>query len=223
MSQVESIKRKIVEIVQKEYRSGMVNTFEGNVSARLGDRVFITPSQIAKDVMTPDMIIELDLDGNVVNLPEGMKPSTEAGMHLEIYRLRKDVKAVVHNHSLYATAFAVNNMPIESQALTEMILSIGDVPVAKYGSPGTAAIYEDIKNVIGNRFAVLLANHGLVTFGPDLDTAFSYAESVEKVAQTLVIASRIGTPANVPDEEAQALRERGNRMRDEAIAKALAE
>ncbi len=223
MANVEAIKQKIVDIVQKEYRLGMVNMFEGNVSAKVGDRVFITPSQVAKDDMTKDMIIEMDLEGNIVDCPEGLKPSSESKMHLEVYRLRPDVKAVVHNHSTYATAFAMNNMPIDTKALTEGNLTLGVIPVCKYGTPGTELIYADLKNVIGNLYAVLLANHGLLAFGPTLDIAFSYAEGVEKVAQTITIAGRIGAPSNIPDAEIEALRQFGSAARDAAIAKSLAD
>ena len=122
MTSVETVKQQIVDTVKREYRFQMVNMFEGNVSAKVGDRIFITPSQVSKEVMTSDMIIELDTDGNIVDKPEGLSPSSESKMHLEVYKLRPDVKAVVHNHSIYATAFAVNNMPLKSDALTEMNL-----------------------------------------------------------------------------------------------------
>ena len=110
--EAENLKREIVETVKREYRFGMVNMFEGNVSARLGDRVFITPSQVAKETMDASMIIEVDMNGSLICQPPGLKPSSELEMHLEVYHLRPDVQAVVHNHSLYATAFAVNGMPL---------------------------------------------------------------------------------------------------------------
>ncbi|MBQ0004597.1 MAG: class II aldolase/adducin family protein [Clostridiales bacterium] len=221
MNRIEETKAKIVEIIQREYRNGMVNMFEGNVSARVGDTILITPSQVAKDATTPEMIIEMDLEGNITHLPEGMKPSSESKMHLEVYRLRKDVQAVVHNHSIYATAFAMNNMPIETKALTEVNMTLGVVPVCAYGTPGTERIYADLKNKIGNGNAVLLANHGLLTYGPNLEIAYSFAEGVEKIAQTITIAGRIGEPSNIPDEEIEGLRQYGSMARDKAIAEAL--
>ena len=200
-AEADNIKQKIVDTVKKEYRFQMVNMFEGNVSARLGDRVFITPSQVDKEIMTAEMIIETDLSGKIIYQPEGLKPSSELKMHLEVYRIRPDVRAVVHNHSTYATAFAVNAMPLVSEALTEMNLTFGEIPVVPYGTPGTEKIYKDFDKYLGNRRAVLLANHGVLAFGADLPTAYSNAEAVEKIAQTLFIARQMGQESKIPSEE----------------------
>jgi len=219
-AEADNIKQKIVDTVKKEYRFQMVNMFEGNVSARLGDRVFITPSQVDKEIMTAEMIIETDLSGKIIYQPEGLKPSSELKMHLEVYRIRPDVRAVVHNHSTYATAFAVNGMPLVSEALTEMNLTFGEIPVVPYGTPGTEKIYKDFDKYLGNRRAVLLANHGVLAFGADLPTAYSNAEAVEKIAQTLFIARQMGQESKIPSEEIAALRGFGSQMRDAEIAKA---
>ena len=140
MSRLDELKQGIVDIVKKEYRLQMVNMFEGNVSVRYEDKMLITPSQINKEIMTPEMIIETDMEGNILYQREGLYPSSEMGMHLEVYRVRPDVSAVVHNHSMYATAYAINNMPIVSDALTEMNVMFGQVPVVPYGTPGTDRI-----------------------------------------------------------------------------------
>lgn len=220
--EAENLKREIVETVKREYRFGMVNMFEGNVSARLGDRVFITPSQVAKETMDASMIIEVDMNGSLICQPPGLKPSSELEMHLEVYRLRPDVQAVVHNHSLYATAFAVNGMPLVSDALTEMNMTFGQVPVVPYGTPGTKGIYQDFSSCLGNYHAVLLANHGVLTFGANLELAYSYAEAVEKIAHTLFVARQLGAPSPMPAGEAEALRAAGSRQRDQEIKAALA-
>lgn len=220
--EAENLKREIVETVKREYRFGMVNMFEGNVSARLGDRVFITPSQVAKETMDASMIIEVDMNGSLICQPPGLKPSSELEMHLEVYRLRPDVQAVVHNHSLYATAFAVNGMPLVSDALTEMNMTFGQVPVVPYGTPGTKGIYQDFASCLGNYHAVLLANHGVLTFGANLELAYSYAEAVEKIAHTLFVARQLGAPSPMPAGEAEALRAAGSRQRDQEIKAALA-
>ena len=211
------IKRQIVDIVKREYRNGMVNMFEGNVSARLGERYFITPSQVSKQVMTEELVIETDAEGQIVYAPEGYNVSSELKMHLEVYRLRPDVRAVVHNHSLYATAFAMNSMPIESDHLTEMNIIYGTVPVVPYGTPGTERIYRNFDQYLSNRRGVLLANHGLLTFGRTLELAYSYAESIEKIAQTIWIARALGTGPSIPSEELAGLREYGNMVREKEI------
>ena len=219
---VHETKEKIVEIVKREYRLGMVNMFEGNVSARCGDHIFVTPSQIAKEDMTPEMLIETDLQGNIIHRPEGFVESTEAKMHFEIYRLRPDVRAVVHNHSLYATAFAMDNMPIETKALSEINQIFGTIPVVPYGTPGTDRIFAGFEELISNRYALLLENHGLVTFGATLEMAFSYAEGAEKAAHTIFLARMLGKTADLPDGEVAYLRKSGDERRDREIAAAAA-
>ena len=107
------------------------------MSVRYEDKMLITPSQINKEIMTPEMIIETDMEGNILYQPENLHPSSETKMHLEVYHVRSDVQAVVHNHSIYATAYAINGMPIVSDALTEINVTLGQVPVVPYGTPGT--------------------------------------------------------------------------------------
>lgn len=217
MQEADRIKQEIVETVKREYRLGMVNMFEGNVSARMGDRIFVTPSQVSKEATTAEMLIEMTLDGQIVHCPEGYRPTTETRMHLEVYRLRPDVRAVIHNHSPFATAFAMNGEPIESRALTEMNMMFGTIPVVPYGTPGTDAICAGFKDVIGNRMAMLLANHGLIVFGPTLELAFSFAEAAEKLARTIFISRLLGKPVDLPEQEIAMLRENGSRGRDKAI------
>ena len=217
MSRLDELKQEIVDIVKKEYRLQMVNMFEGNVSARYEDKMLITPSQINKEVMIPEMIIETDMEGNILYQPKGLHPSSETKMHLEVYRVRPDVQAVVHNHSIYATAHAINGMPIVSDALTEMNVTFGQVPVVPYGTPGTYRIYKDFDKYLGNYSAVLLANHGVLAFGTGLEKAFSVAEAVEKVAQTLYIAKQLGQPSPIPAEEVKGLRAFGEQMRIKEI------
>ena len=139
----DKVKAQIVDIVKKEYQMHMVNLFEGNVSARMEDRVWVTPSQVSKEEMTEDMLIEMDLSGHILKCPAGFRPSSETGMHLEVYRLCPDVQAVLHNHSTYATAYAVNHMPIPAGFLTEVDMFFGEIPVTPYGKPGTAEVYKD--------------------------------------------------------------------------------
>ena len=217
------IRREIVDVVKREYACGMVNMFEGNASARLGDRVFITPSQVSKEAMTTEMVVETDLEGNILYLPEGLKPTSELTMHLAVYRIRPDVRAVIHNHSLYATAFAMCRRPIRSDALTEMNMTFGEVPLIPYGTPGTPAIHAGFEEGLGNYRAVLLENHGVLTMGRTMELAYSYAEGVEKIAQQLLIAEQLGTPVPIPREEAEMLRANASVMRDREIAAALAE
>lgn len=213
----QQLRENMVRIAKSEYRCGMVNMFEGNISCRWEGRYFITPSQVSKETMTPEMVIEIDAEGNVVKALPGLRPSTEYKMHLEVYRLRPDVAAVIHNHSTYATAFACNNMPLDSDILTEMNLTLGPVPVAPYGTPGTERLYAGFQELIGDTFAMLLENHGVLTYADDLDLAYSYAEAVEKIAKTLFIARLLGEGAHIPAEEIASMQEYGRKNRRKRI------
>lgn len=183
-------RRQVAEIAQKMHQRQMVNTNEGNVSACDGERVYITPSQVCKETLTPDMIAVCDLNGNQL---EGELPiSSETGMHLHIYKLRSDVRAVTHCHAPFATAFAINRKPIKSDSYTELIFLHDEIPVVDYGTPGTPAISAGIKDYIDQTDMMLLANHGLVTVGATLDDAYRRAESAESLAKTLFIAQLLG-------------------------------
>ena len=217
MKVLKQAKEEIVKIAKKMYLSGMVNIFEGNVSMRLEDRYLITPSQQSKEDMTEDMIIEIDAGGKILNPSEKYKPSSEVKMHLEVYRLRPDVNAVVHCHSTYATAYAVAGKPIQTQALTEMLLIFGEIPLVPYGTPGTERIYAGFEEHLVNNNAVLLANHGVLTVGDTLLNAYSIAEAVEKLAQTLFYVKILGGEQPIPEEEARMIRSYGEQMRKAAI------
>ncbi|NLU36920.1 MAG: class II aldolase/adducin family protein [Clostridiales bacterium] len=184
------IKMEIIKISKKLYDRQMVNSNEGNVSIRSGDKVFITPSQVCKDELTEDMICVTDLEGN--QLEGSMKPSSEIGLHLHIYKLRSDIKGIVHCHAPYSTAFAIARKPIVSKGYTEMIVLYDKIPVAAYGAPSTPEIYKDVKTYIHQTDAFLLANHGLVTVGKTLKDAYLLSESVESIARTLLYAHLLG-------------------------------
>ncbi len=218
---VEEAKLEMIKYGKIMYHNGMVNMFEGNISLHFQDRFFITPSQQSKEDMTTDMIVELDEEGNVLNPSDNYKPSSEYRMHLKCYKLRPDINAVVHNHSLYATAYAVAGKSIKSDALTEMNLMFGEIPLAAYGTPGTDAITKDFPKYLSNGNALLLANHGLLTVGYNLQLAYSVAEAVEKIAQMLFLVKHLGGESALPEEELTMLRTAGEMRRKESIAQAI--
>ena len=206
-------KAEIVRITQTMYRSGMINLFEGNVSMRVGDVMLLTPSQQDKGQMTPDMIIELDLNGNVLYAPEGLRPSVEYRMHAAAYRMRPDIRAVVHNHSACATAYAMAGKPIASDAFLELNLLFGQVPVVPYGMLGTEAIYAGMEPLLQDYHVVLLENHGLLAVGPDLTTAYSRAEAAEKMAKILILTNQLGGEKPLPAEKLEKVRREGQARR----------
>ena len=212
-------KAEIVRITQTMYRSGMINLFEGNVSMRVGDVMLLTPSQQDKGQMTPDMIIELDLNGNVLYAPEGLRPSVEYRMHAAAYRMRPDIRAVVHNHSACATAYAMAGKPIASDAFLELNLLFGQVPVVPYGMLGTEAIYAGMEPLLQDYHVVLLENHGLLAVGSDLTTAYSRAEAAEKMAKILILTNQLGGEKPLPAEELEKVRREGQARRHAEMGK----
>ena len=202
-------KTRMVALFRRLYDRGMVNLYEGNISVRLDDRLLVTPSQQSKETMTPQMVVEVDVEGRVLQ-SAGVAPSSEAGMHREIYRLRPDVRAVIHVHSPYATAFALAGQAIAGNAAELWMLFGGEIPCCAYGTPGTDAVFAEFARYLVDegRNAVLLANHGLVCVGRDLDEAFARVEAAEKLAQIIWLARALGPENPLPAGEAERLRSR---------------
>ena len=144
------------------YKRHLVNAYEGNVSIRVGDSIFITPTQICKELLTPDDLVEVDIaSGAVIRAGKGRKPSSELKLHLCCYRNRGDAQAVAHAHPPYATSFALRCEPIETRGYPELMLHYGRVPVCRYGRASTEAVNADVPAVLQEYDAFLLANHGL--------------------------------------------------------------
>lgn len=187
-------KEKMISRFLKLYQSGMINMFEGNITVRMPDCILVTPSQMEKDQITPGMIAEMDMNGRILNDPEA-KPSSEYKMHLEVYRLREDLNAIVHTHSPYATAYAVSGQPIRGNMAEIFMFFGGEIPVCSYGPPGSETLYADFPRyfIDEDKDAVLLANHGVVTAGRSLADAMSKAEAAEKLALINTQVRMIGT------------------------------
>lgn len=198
-------KEEIVRFFRRLYEQGTINLFEGNISARIGDTVLMTPSQQNKETLRPEMIVEMDMDGAVKE--NEFRPSSEYRMHLALYRLRGDVGAVVHTHSAFASSFALAGQPIRNEMAEIWMFYGGEIPCCAYGTPGTDAVFADFERyfVREDRDAALLANHGLVTVGRDVEDAFSKAEAVEKLAKITFLTRMLGGEAPLPPGEAEAL------------------
>lgn len=195
----------VCEHAKRMWKAGLVVGSAGNISVRAPDpeRWIITPSSIAYDVLTPEDVVVIDADEDLV---EGERaPSFETPVHLAVYRARPDVGAVVHTHSRYATIMALLRRPI-APVLDEMVVYLGgQVEVARYGTSGSAELAKNVVDALGDRSAVLLASHGVLTTGKDLTKAYKNAELVEHVAHVVVTAMQLGgelTP--LPDEVLEA-------------------
>ncbi|MCL5036062.1 MAG: class II aldolase/adducin family protein [Chloroflexi bacterium] len=176
----------------------------GNISVReSGDTMMITPSGVPKCDIKPEDLILTDLSGEVLH--GDRKPSSEAKMHFSIYRVRPDVKAVVHCHPPFATGFAAAGVPLDMPVLPEAILILGPVPVVPYATPGTWEVPESLSPYIKEGNSFLLANHGALTLGESLDQAAHRMETLELFAKVIVIARLLGGEKLLSEEQLKKL------------------
>lgn len=195
---------EICKIGQQMYERGYVIACEGNLSVRLdADRILVTPSGACKGDLAPQDLLIVDL-GGAVTCGTG-QPSSEMQMHLLYYRSRPDVRAVCHGHPPAATGFAVAGRALEEAILPEVVISLGKVPLAPYGTPGTWELCAGLEPLVFKHDAILLENHGVVTSGKDLITAYYHMETVERFACVLQTAESLGGPHLLSRVEVQKL------------------
>ncbi len=199
------IKKEICEIGRRIYQDGFVAANDGNISVKVDDNTFfVTPTGVSKGYMTPDMICKVDKDLKLKE-PNKWKPSSEAKMHLRVYQERPDVNAVVHAHPPIATSFAIAGIPLDKLIMPEAVIFLGGVPIAEYGTPSTMEIPDSLMPYIQDYDAILLANHGALSFGCDLNTAFFRMESTEFYAKLLMYARLLGGEKEIPCGEVKKL------------------
>ncbi len=203
-SSLYSLKRDIVEAGRRVYNRNFVASNDGNISARVDRRrVVITPSGVSKGFLKPDDLIVVDYEGNVL---EGRKkPSSELFMHLRIFKDRPDVNGVVHAHPPKATGFAVAGIPLTQCVLPEVIVSLGGIPLAEYGTPGTDEFYEPVLKYLQDYDAFLLQNHGALTIGPDVMGAYYKMETLEHFAHIAFTAIQLGNLGSIGKLDVQKL------------------
>ncbi len=198
------LRRQICKTGRKMYAHGFVVACEGNLSVRLDrDRILVTPAGACKGHLGPEDLLVTDLSGVV--LCGTRRPSTEMLMHLLYYRLRPDVQAVCHAHPPIATGFASAGRALEEAVLPEVIVGLGKIPLAPYGTPGTWELCAGLEPLATEFDAILLENHGVVTCGRDLTTAYQRMETVERFATILLTAESLGGPRLLPHAEVQKL------------------
>jgi L-fuculose-phosphate aldolase len=198
------IRKEICRIGEMLHQRGYVAACDGNISVRLGQNlVLCTPTSISKGMMTPEDLVLVDMEGKQKN---GKRhPSTELGMHLLFYSLRPNIRAVVHAHPPTATGFAAAGISLEEPLVAEVVVSCGRIPLARYGTPGTPDLADELKPLIPNHDALLMANHGVVTCGHDLMKAYMKMETVEHYAQIALVARQLGPARPLPAEEIRRL------------------
>jgi L-fuculose-phosphate aldolase len=199
-----TLKKNIVEAGRRAYARGYVAANDGNLSARIDmNHILITPTGVSKGFMKSNDLLVVDMKGTVMSGKK--KPSSELFMHLQIYKVRDDVFSVCHLHPPYATGFSVAGIPLDQNSLSEVVISLGNIPLIPYGTPGTEDLYKPLLPLLQNSEAFLLANHGALTVGTDVFNAYSKMEILEHYAHILFIAKQLGNVNALNAKQVQAL------------------
>lgn len=193
----EKAARKLIcEIGKLLYERGYVVSSDGNLSIKLdNETILATPTQTCKGRMTEESLALTDIEGKPLS---DKRASSELAMHLLIYRLRPDVKAVCHAHPPHGTAFAVAGLAIDQPILSEVILTLGCVPLTSYGTPSTDELTRAMEPFVAHHNALLMANHGAVAYGGDLWQAFDRLETLEHTAKIAILAKALGGANDLP-------------------------
>lgn len=182
------------------YERGYIVAAEGNLSVRLdADRILTTPTCMNKGMLTPEDLVVTDLSGQ--RLDGERRASSELAVHLLFYRMRPDVNAICHAHPPTATGFAVAGRALDQALLPEIIIGLGCIPLVRYATPGTPELSAVVEPCVPHYDALLLANHGAITCGPDLLTAFFRMETIEHCAKITLAAELAGTPTLLSSRE----------------------
>jgi len=194
-----SVKEQIVKVCHLVYQNKFVAAYDGNISALTqNNSVLITRSGICKGEVTADDLVEIDFDGNIIS--GKAKVSTEYKLHLFIYKKRKDVKAIVHCHPVYATAIGLIEENHLHHYFPEVLLTLGKIPVCNYATPSTVEVTDSIEKYIQSSDAMILKNHGAVTVGSSLMDAYYKMEKLEHAAKTILLAKAIGNPRELTEQ-----------------------
>jgi L-fuculose-phosphate aldolase len=198
-----SARKLIVEIGKLLYERSYVVSSDGNVSIRLGENtVLATPTMMCKGRMKEEDLALTDIEGKPLT---DKRASSELAMHLLIYNERPDIKAVCHAHPPHGTAFAVAGLAIDKPILSEVILTLGCVPLTDYGTPSTDELTEAMKPFVKHHNALLMANHGAVAYGENLWQAFDRLETLEHTAKIAILAKALGGANDLPSDAIEKL------------------
>lgn len=195
------LREQICDICHKMWQLGWVAANDGNVSVKLPDGTFLaTPTGMSKSFITPEKLVHIDQNGQVLDAHAGLKPSSEIKMHLRCYKERTDVGAVLHAHPPVATGYAVANKPLDEYSMIETVIALGSIPVTPYGTPSTYEVPDRIAPYLGEHDALLLQNHGALTVGADLITAYYRMETLELFAKISLNAYLLGGAKEISRE-----------------------
>jgi L-fuculose-phosphate aldolase len=197
-------REEIVRYGRTLHEKGFVAAMDGNLSVRLKqDRILVTPTGLSKGSMRPADLVIVDLEGKQV---AGRRHVTsEIGMHLMIYRTRADVKAIVHAHPPTATGFAAAGIALTEPLVCEVVMGLGCIPLARYGTPGTAELAQSLEPYVPKYDAILMSNHGVVAYGDTIEHAYMKMETVEHFAQISLVTHMLGRQQPLQEREIEKL------------------
>ena len=197
-------RQEITAAGRRIYERGYIAGGDGNISVRLdGNRLLATPSGLSKGFLKPEDLVITDMQGR--KLSGQKEPSSELKMHLLIYRRRPDADAVVHAHPPAATGYACAGLALDRPLTAESVLTLGTVPLAAYATPGTNEVVESLDALVAGHDAVLMANHGVVTFGVSLEQALCRMETVEHIANIGLVTEILGRKNELDADAVQKL------------------
>lgn len=200
------LRHAIIECGRIAYERHLMTSNDGNISVRMENgQVLITPSGLSKGRMNLDDLLIVDLDGNVISSRTDRKPSSETPMHLEVYKAREDIHAVVHAHPVFATTLTVAGVDFPLDVLPEVLLTLSGVPTTEYATPASHEDAVVIRPFLKTHNAMLLRQHGSLTYGKHLDEALVHLERIEHVAEVYWRAKMLGEVRRVPADAQEKL------------------
>jgi len=200
------LRQAILECGRICYDRGLMTSNDGNISVRPdSNRVLITAAGICKGRMEAGDLLIVDMNGQVIISWKGLKPSSETPMHLEVYKQRPDIYAVIHAHPVFATTLTVAGKTFPHDILPEVALTLGDVPITAYATPSSHQDAEVVRPLIRDHDALLLRQHGSLTVGKNLNDALIHLERLEHVAQVYWHAHMLGNVERIPSAELERL------------------
>jgi len=197
-------REEIVRYGRMLHERGFVAAMDGNLSVRLkDDRILVTPTCVSKGAMRPGDMVIVDLEGE--RIAGHRNVTSEIGMHLLVYRMRRDVQAIVHAHPPTATGFAAAGIALTEPLVCEVVMGLGCIPLARYGTPGTSELAQTLEPYVPTYDAILMSNHGVVSYGDTLEHAYMKMETVEHFAQIALVTHLLGRQQPLKDVEIQKL------------------
>lgn len=199
-----TLREELVSFGKMLHAQGFVAATDGNLSVRMdSSRVLVTPTGFSKGMMHPEDMVIVDLHGK--KLSGLYNPSSEIAMHLTIYRMRPDVGAIVHAHPCTATGFASAGIALDEPLCSEVVITLGAVPLAPYATTGTMELSDSLRPFIPFHDAILMANHGVVAYGEDLPRAYMRMEAVEHYAKIVLATRQLGSARSLNSRELEKL------------------